>query len=169
MSQRKPRARTPKVEKTNEEGGTKEEVTKGRKRKKPMKEDGQETSDVGAGAGPATGEVDPITATIEAVLANASSIDTPKPKKARRTKKQEGTAKTPNQGANKTADDVDENDDDDSTAGNKEEFSDIVSWRLIETLYQNFNNAFCTFSQTGESNRRRVATEEQVQFPLQHG
>lgn len=158
------------MEKTNEEGGNKEEVTKGRKRKKPVKEDVQETSDAGGEAGPATGEVDSITATIEAVLANASSIDTPKPKKARRTKKQqEGTAKTPNQGANKTADDVDENDDDDSTAGNKEEFSDVVSWRLVEMFYPSLITRLCKFSQTGESNRRRVATEEQVQFPLQHG
>ncbi|XP_073325774.1 bromodomain adjacent to zinc finger domain protein 2A isoform X2 [Pagrus major] len=137
-TQRKPRVRTPKVEKTNDEGVNKGEVTKGRKRKQSVKVDVQETSDASGETGPATGEVDSITATIEAVLANASAIDVPKPKKARRMKKQqEGTAKATNQGVEKTADDVDENDDDDSTAG--------------------------------ESNRRRVATEEQVQFPLQHG
>ncbi|XP_041801441.1 bromodomain adjacent to zinc finger domain protein 2A isoform X2 [Chelmon rostratus] len=142
--QRKPRVRTPKVEKVkiDDEGGNKEEGAKGRKRKKSVKVDAKETSDVCGEAGPPTGEVDPITATIEAVLANASALDTSvdKPKKAKRVKKQDqegNVGKTPKQGGDKTADDVDENDDDSSTAG--------------------------------ESNRRRVATEEQVQFPLQHG
>ncbi|XP_044068494.1 bromodomain adjacent to zinc finger domain protein 2A isoform X2 [Siniperca chuatsi] len=141
-AQRKPRVRTPKVDKmkTDEEGGNKEEVAKGRKRKKSVKVNVKETSDVCGEARPPTEEVDPITATIEAVLANASAINTAieKPKKVKRVKKQdqEGNAvKTPKQDAEKTADD--ENDDDSSTAG--------------------------------ESNRRRVATEEQVQFPLQHG
>ncbi|XP_076596544.1 bromodomain adjacent to zinc finger domain protein 2A isoform X2 [Chaetodon auriga] len=143
-AQRKPRVRTPKVEKvkTDEEGGNKEEGTKGRKRKKCMKVDVKETSDACGEAGPPTGEVDPITATIEAVLANASAIasSAEKPKKAKRARKQDqegNVGKTPKQGADKTADDGEENDDDSSTAG--------------------------------ESNRRRVATEEQVQFPLQHG
>ncbi|XP_051279926.1 bromodomain adjacent to zinc finger domain protein 2A isoform X1 [Dicentrarchus labrax] len=140
-AQRKSRVRTPKVEKTNEEGGVKEEGPKGRKRKKPVKVDVKETSAVCGEAGQPAGEVDPITATIEAVLANASAINTAveKPKKVKRAKKQDqdGTvAKTAKQDAEKTADDADENDDS-STAG--------------------------------ESNRRRVATEEQVQFPLQHG
>ncbi|XP_070766322.1 bromodomain adjacent to zinc finger domain protein 2A [Enoplosus armatus] len=139
-AQRKPRVRTPKVEKakTDEEGGNKEEVPKGRKRKKSVKVDVKETSDVCGEAGPPTDEVDPITATIEAVLANVSAINTAveKPKKAKRVKKQDqegNVAKTPKQ----DAENDDENDDDSSTAG--------------------------------ESNRRRVATEEQVQFPLQHG
>ncbi|KAE8293693.1 Bromodomain adjacent to zinc finger domain protein 2A [Larimichthys crocea] len=137
-AQRKPRGRTPKVEKmkTEEEGANKEEAVKGRKRKKSVRAD---TSDI---CGAPTVEVDPITATIEAVLANTSTLNTSaeKPKKVKRVKKQhqEGNVvKTPKQDPEKTADDADDNDDDSSTAG--------------------------------ESNRRRVATEEQVQFPLQHG
>ncbi|GLD50029.1 bromodomain adjacent to zinc finger domain protein 2A [Lates japonicus] len=143
-AQRKPRVRTPKVEKvkTDEEGGNKVEVASGRKRKKSLKVDVKETSGASGEAGPPAEEVDSITATIEAVLANASSLNTAvdKPKKAKRVKKQDqegNVAKTPKQDAETTADDVDENDDDSSTAG--------------------------------ESNRRRVATEDQVQFPLLHG
>ncbi|XP_035814435.2 bromodomain adjacent to zinc finger domain protein 2A isoform X1 [Amphiprion ocellaris] len=141
--QRKPRVRTPKVEKikTEEEGGAKDEAPKGRKRKKSVKVDASETSAVSGEAGPLLEEVDPITATIEAVLANASALNTAaeKPKKKRVKKQdQEGNVlKTQKQDAETTADNADENDDDSSTAG--------------------------------ESNRRRVATEDQVQFPLQHG
>ncbi|XP_029291326.1 bromodomain adjacent to zinc finger domain protein 2A [Cottoperca gobio] len=140
---RKPRARTPKVEKlkTDNEGDNKEEVAKGRKRKKSLKVDVKETSAVCGEAGPPTAEVDPITATIDAVLANTSAINTTfeKPKKAKRVKKQdqEGNLAKTRKDAETTADDVDENDDDSSTAG--------------------------------ESRQRRVATEEQVQFPMQHG
>ncbi|XP_074499875.1 bromodomain adjacent to zinc finger domain protein 2A isoform X2 [Sebastes fasciatus] len=148
--QRKRRARTPKVEKikTEEEGGHKEEVARGRKRKRSLKVEVKETSGVSGEAGPPTGEVDTVTATIEAVLANAvSAINTAldKPKKAKRAKKQDqegNVAKTPKQDVETPADDGDENDDGSSTAGNEE----------------------------GESSRqRRVATEEQVQFPMQHG
>nr|XP_020466274.1 bromodomain adjacent to zinc finger domain protein 2A isoform X1 [Monopterus albus] len=143
-SQRKPRVRTLKVEKvkTDEERDSKEEEPKGRRRRKSLKMDVQETSGVSGEAGSSTEAADSITATIEAVLANASAINTAaeKPKKARRVKKQdqEGNAvKTAKQDTEMTADDVEENDDDSSTAG--------------------------------ESNKRRVATEEQVQFPLLHG
>ncbi|XP_040905153.1 bromodomain adjacent to zinc finger domain protein 2A [Toxotes jaculatrix] len=143
-AQRKPRARTPKVEKikTEEQGGNKEEGATGRKRKKSLKVDVKETSDVSGEAGPPAEEFDSITATIEAVLANASAINTAveKPKKAKRAKKQDqegNVVKTQKQDAETAADDGDENDDDSSTAG--------------------------------ESNRRRVATEDQVQFPLMHG
>ncbi len=71
--------------------------------------------------------MDPITATIEAVLANASSIDSSavKPKKMKRAKKQDqegNVAKTAKQDPEKTAEDADENDDDSSAAGNEEEF-----------------------------------------------
>lgn len=98
-----------------EEEGNKQEVAKGRKRKKSFKVDVQETSDV-------TGEaVDTVTATIEAVLANASAITTTfeKPKKAKRVKKrdQEGNVAKIRKDAETTADDVEENDDDSSTAG----------------------------------------------------
>ncbi|XP_054464722.1 bromodomain adjacent to zinc finger domain protein 2A [Anoplopoma fimbria] len=144
-TQRKPRVRTPKVEKikTEEEGGNKEVVPKGRKRKKSLKVDVKETSGVCGEAGPSTGEVDTVTTTIEAVLANALAYTTPveKPKKAKRAKKQDqegNVAKTPKKDAETIAGDADDNDDDSSTAG--------------------------------ESNRqRRVATEEQVQFPMRHG
>lgn len=100
------------------------ELATGRKRKKSLKVDVKETSGASGEAGPPAVEVDSITATIEAVLANASSLNTAvdKPKKAKRVKKQDqegNVAKTPKQDAETTADDVDENDDDSSTAGNK--------------------------------------------------
>ncbi|XP_034550685.1 bromodomain adjacent to zinc finger domain protein 2A isoform X2 [Notolabrus celidotus] len=142
-TQRKPRGRAPKAAKveTNEEEGVKKEVgVRGRKRKKSLKVVVKGTSVCG-GAG--TGEeIDTITATIEAVLANASSLSTAvvKPKKVKRVRKQDqegNLAKTPKQDEEKTAEDADENDDDSSTAG--------------------------------ESRGRRVATEEQVQFPMRHG
>ncbi|KAM8862204.1 bromodomain adjacent to zinc finger domain protein 2A isoform 2-T8 [Spinachia spinachia] len=142
-AKRKPRARTPKVEKANanDEGGIREAVVTGRKRKKSLKADVNETSDVGAEAGPPTGEVDPIAATIEAVLANALAFTPTVVKSRKRVKKQEqqgNVAKSPKQDAEKTSNDVEDNDDDSSTAG--------------------------------ESTRqRRVATEEQVQFPMGHG
>ncbi|CAK6957513.1 bromodomain adjacent to zinc finger domain protein 2A isoform X2 [Scomber scombrus] len=142
-TQRKPRARAPKVEKIKTDGeDNKEQVAKGRKRKKSLKVDVKETSDVSGEAGPPTEEVDPITATINAVLANALTISTAvnKPKKMKRAKKQDkdgSVVKKPKQNAETTADDVEDNDDDSSTAG--------------------------------ESNKRRVATEDQVQFPLRHG
>lgn len=84
--------------------------------------DVKETSDVSGEAGTAAEEVDSVTATIEAVLANASAINTAvdKPKKAKRVKKQDqegDVVKTKKQDAETTADDVDENDDDSSTAG----------------------------------------------------
>ncbi|XP_034445587.1 bromodomain adjacent to zinc finger domain protein 2A isoform X1 [Hippoglossus hippoglossus] len=135
-AQRKPRARTPKVEKLKivAEVG----VATSRKRKKSVKVDVKETSDVSGEAGPPA-ELDTVTATIEAVLANALAFNPTgeKLKKAKRVKKQDeegNVAKTPKNEAGTAAD---ENDDDSSTAG--------------------------------ESNRRRVATEEQVQFPLSHG
>ncbi|XP_041860013.1 bromodomain adjacent to zinc finger domain protein 2A isoform X2 [Melanotaenia boesemani] len=141
-AQRKPRVRALKVEKikTDEEGGAKDGA-RGRKRKKSFKMEAKNASDVSAGAGSLTQEVDPITAAIEAVLANAAAINTAaeKPKKMKRVRKQdqEGNVTTQKRDAETTANDGDENDDDSSTAG--------------------------------ESNRRRVATEDQVQFPLQHG
>lgn len=123
--------------KTEEEGANKEEAVKGRKRKKSVRAD---TSDI---CGAPTVEVDPITATIEAVLANTSTLNTSaeKPKKVKRVKKQhqEGNVvKTPKQDPEKTADDADDNDDDSSTAGNEEEFSErgwghITSCRFVET------------------------------------
>ncbi|XP_071750698.2 bromodomain adjacent to zinc finger domain protein 2A [Centroberyx gerrardi] len=150
QAKRKPRVRTPKVEKIKnlEEGENKEEAGAkskgvGRKRKKSVKADVTETSGVCGKAGPPTEEDDPITAIIEAVLASASSTATAaeKPKKPKKAKKQgqEGNvAKIPKLDADTTANDVDDNDGDDS-------------------------------STAGEANRRRVATEEQVQFPLLHG
>lgn len=94
--------------KSNEQEGTNVEPAKGRKRKKSLKVDAHETS---GEAGPSTKEVDPITATIDAVLANASSISptVEKAKKMKRVKKQD---------AETAGDDADENDDS-STAGNE--------------------------------------------------
>lgn len=125
-----------------------------------------------------TQEVDPITAAIDAVLANASVISTAveKPKKIRRVKKrdQEGNAvTTQKQGAKTAADNVDENDDDSSTAGDGGGLY-CCFWTGCSTLINiisQHHGLFLSlmFILTGESNKRRVATEEQVQFPLQHG
>ena len=118
-SQRKPRARTPKVEKLKivAEVG----VATSRKRKKSVKVDVKETSDVSGEAGPPA-ELDSVTDTIEAVLANAATFNTTgeKLKKAKRVKKQDqegNVAKTPKHDAGAAAD---ENDDDSSTAGTEE-------------------------------------------------
>lgn len=108
--------------KTNEEAAAKEEGARGRKRKKSLKVNVKETSDMSGEAGPLMQEVDPITAAIEAVLANASALSTAieKPKKMKRVRKQdqEGNMETQKQDTKATADD-DENDDDSSTAGNE--------------------------------------------------
>lgn len=110
--------------KTDKEGDAKEEAPKGRKRQKSLKVSVKETSDVSGEAGLPTGEVDPITAAIEAVLANASAMSAAleKPKKAKRARKQDqegNVGKTKKQDADATAEDADENDDDSSTAGNE--------------------------------------------------
>lgn len=139
---RKPRVRTPKAGKmkADEERGNKEEGAVGRKGKKTLQADVKETMETSGEAGPHAQEVDPITAAINAVLANASALGTAvhKPKKMKRGKKQgqDGSGACSQKRDAEAA--ADENDDDDS-------------------------------STAGESNRRRVATEEQVQFPLQHG
>lgn len=134
QTQRKPRGRTPKI-KTNEEnkGDIAKEKGATRKRKKCLKEEAVD----GLGMpGSVIDELDPIAATIEAVLANASALGTcvEAPKKIKRVKKQDqdGCAD-----ASTAAEDGEDHKDDSST--------------------------------TGESNKRRVATEEQVQFPLLHG
>lgn len=123
---RKPRVRTPKAEKmkTDEEGGMKEEGAVGRKRKKMLKVDVKETKEASGEADSLAQEVDPITAAINAVLANASALSTvvQKPKKMKRVRKQDqdGSAVgAQKRDAETTADDADENDDS-STAGNKE-------------------------------------------------
>lgn len=125
MTQRKPRARTPKVvkEKTEETDGNKDEPPKGRRRKRPAKAEATEKPDASGKAETTTEEMDPIMATIEAVLANLAAIDTSAFNKARRTKKQQqedGQAgKSLKQDGQKSAADDLENDDDSSTAGNK--------------------------------------------------
>lgn len=93
----------------------KTEEAKGRKRKKPVKQDMKDSSDTAGAAGPPAGEIDPITATIEAVLANAASIDTSveKLKKMKRTKKCQEASK---QDGEKSAEDDDN--EDGSAAGN---------------------------------------------------
>lgn len=80
-----------------------------------------ETSDVSGAAAPPTGDVDPITATIEAVLADALAFTPTVVKAKKRVRKQDqqgNVAKTPKQDGEKTANDAEENDDDSSTAGN---------------------------------------------------
>ncbi|KAJ3586897.1 hypothetical protein NHX12_013289 [Muraenolepis orangiensis] len=144
-AQRKPRARTPKVDKIKKPKGEGGEATKvkavGRKRKKPLKEDAKDMSAVSLATGTPAGEVDPIAAIIEAVLARASEASSAgenlkKPKKVKKQSQDGSAAKLPKLDAEAAA--AEENDADDS-------------------------------STAGETNRRRVATEEQVQFPLLHG
>lgn len=103
--------------KTEEADGTKEEPAKGRRRKRPAKAEATAAPDPSGKAEAAAKEMDPIMATIEAVLAKAAAMDTSAFKKARRTKKQQGDAQK-RDGEKSTADDL-ENDDDSSTAGNK--------------------------------------------------
>lgn len=69
----------------------------------------KDASDTAGATGPPAGEIDPITATIEAVLANAASIDTSVEKltKMKRTKKGQEVRK---QDGEKSAED-DDNDD----------------------------------------------------------
>ncbi|XP_072306374.1 bromodomain adjacent to zinc finger domain protein 2A [Eucyclogobius newberryi] len=134
--QRKPRGRTPKTKTSdgseNQEDGAKPKVT--RKRKRVPKEGASVLS---------MDELDSISATIDAVLANAATLctDVEKPKKKRRKKQQQQEGDVVEKGAkpnaDTTAEDGEEHEDDGSTAG--------------------------------DSSKRRVATEEQVQFPLQHG
>jgi len=100
------------------------EVAKGRRRKKPVKVDVKETSGGCGEAGPPAAQVDTVTDTIEAVLADALAFAAAveKPKKSKRAKKRDqqgNVAKTPKQDAETVADEVEENDDDSSTAGNE--------------------------------------------------
>lgn len=137
QAQRKPRGRTPKI-KADEEDGPKPKVS--RKRKKASKDEPTEDGEPGETVpGSVTDELDPIAATIEAVLASVMTLtaaDLEKPKKKRRKKHQpEGSAteQEAKPDAETTADDGEDHEDD------------------------------------GDSSKRRVASEEQVQFPLQHG
>lgn len=137
-TQRKPRARTPKAEKpkTEEADGVKEEPAKGRRRKRPAKAEATPAPDPTGKAEAATEEMDPIMATIEAVLAKAAAMDTSAFKKAKRTKKQQqqqGDAQKPD-GEKSTADDL-ENDDDSSTAGNEVVGGGIGMWCGVMQLY----------------------------------
>nr|XP_057908122.1 bromodomain adjacent to zinc finger domain protein 2A isoform X2 [Doryrhamphus excisus]XP_057908123.1 bromodomain adjacent to zinc finger domain protein 2A isoform X2 [Doryrhamphus excisus]XP_057908124.1 bromodomain adjacent to zinc finger domain protein 2A isoform X2 [Doryrhamphus excisus] len=144
-AKRKPRGRTPKVEKikAEEEGDNSGVVPKGRRRRRVSlkAEPVKETPDKCEHTGPTSEEMDSITATIEAVLANPSAItspfDKPKMKRARKQDQVGKNKKLPKQDAETAASDADENEEEISTAG--------------------------------ESHRRRVATEQQVQFPLMHG
>lgn len=127
-TQRKPRARTPKVEKVKKTGaadGTKEEPTKGRRRKRPAQAETAEAPDTSGKAETTTEEMDPIMATIEAVLAKAAAMDTSAFKKARTTKNQRDAQKQ--DGEKSTANDL-ENDENSSTAGNKRWQVEGMSW-----------------------------------------
>ncbi|XP_054639345.1 bromodomain adjacent to zinc finger domain protein 2A isoform X2 [Dunckerocampus dactyliophorus] len=144
-AKRKPRGRTPKVEKikAEEEDDDNVVVAKGRRRRRASvkAEPVIETADKCEKTGSTSEEMDSITATIEAVLANPSAIsspfDKPKMKRARKQNQVGKDMKPPKQDAETAASDPDDNEDQSST--------------------------------TGESHRRRVATEQQVQFPLMHG
>lgn len=138
--QRKPRVRSTTVEKmaTVVEGENKEEGAKAkveeRKRKKSLKVDLKETSGTCAEAGPPTEALDPISATIEAVLARAAASNTTveKPKKPKRAKKRGQEAivvKIPKQEVERTADG--EENDDDSSAGIKECFETSVGFKGV--------------------------------------
>ncbi|XP_077404802.1 bromodomain adjacent to zinc finger domain protein 2A [Vanacampus margaritifer] len=142
---RKPRSRTPKVEKIKpEKGANKEEGPKGRKRKASLRPDqikGKlEECDQ---TPPPSEEIDSITAAIDAVLANMSAISSPfeKPKKKRMRKQvhNEKELSALNVNAGPAASDAEDNGEESSTLDK------------------------------GERTRRRVATEQQVQFPLLHG
>lgn len=102
--------------KTEEADGTKEEPAKGRRRKSRPAE--AAAPDPSGKTETAAEEMDPIMATIEAVLAKAAAMDTSAFKKARRTKKQQQGDAQKQDGEKSTADDLD-NDDDSSTAGNR--------------------------------------------------
>ncbi|XP_061699307.1 bromodomain adjacent to zinc finger domain protein 2A isoform X3 [Syngnathoides biaculeatus] len=144
-AKRKPRSRTSKGEKVKAKGGDdKEEIFKGRKRKATLRpEQAKGTLDECGQTQPPSEEIDSITATIEAVLANPSAITSPfdKPKMMKRMKKPEQVKKdmTTLKDAGATASDAEDNEEESSPAGK------------------------------GEPCRRRVATEQQVQFPLLHG
>ena len=91
----------------------------GRKRKKPLKE---EAKDVSQTAGPPTGELDPISAIIEAVLARASEASSAdetlkKPKKAKKQGQEGSAAKVPKLQADAAEEEVENDADDSSTAG----------------------------------------------------
>ncbi|KAM9829304.1 bromodomain adjacent to zinc finger domain protein 2A isoform X6 [Syngnathus typhle] len=138
---RKPRGRTLKVEKINaEEGDIKEEGPKKRQRKASLRPEQVQGK---CGQTPPE-EIDSITAAIDAVLANTSAISSPfdKPKTFKRTKKQEQDGKNTTASkddAGAAASDAEDNEEESATAGK------------------------------GEPIRRRVATEQQVQFALLHG
>ena len=94
----------------------------GRKRKKPLKEEAKDTSDFSQAVGPPTGEVDPISAIIEAVLARASEASSPdetlkKPKKARKQGQEGSAAKVPKLQVDAAEEEVENDADDSSTAG----------------------------------------------------
>ncbi|KAK7881660.1 hypothetical protein WMY93_030069 [Mugilogobius chulae] len=147
QTERKPRGRKPKIktsdESENQEGDAKPKIS--RKRKKIPKDEALE-SEFGAPSVLSLDELDSISATIEAVLANAATLcpDVEKPKKKRRRRQQ------PQEGEAAEETEVVDKPDADTTAENAEEHEDEGST-------------------AGDSSKRRVATEEQVQFPLQHG
>ncbi|XP_034028715.1 bromodomain adjacent to zinc finger domain protein 2A isoform X2 [Thalassophryne amazonica] len=148
LEQRKPRVRIPKdkkmksdVEGVNVNKGDEGKMMR-RKRKKFFTVDVKETSDLQGVAGAPSREVDSITATIDAVLASTSTIHTvaEKSRKLKMVKKED-----------------------------QEGYMVITPKQDAETTPNDNEDIDDDSSNTGETNRRRVATEEQVQFPLQHG
>ncbi|XP_077368794.1 bromodomain adjacent to zinc finger domain protein 2A isoform X2 [Festucalex cinctus] len=144
-AKRKPRGRTPKAEQLKAEGGdNKEEVPKGRKRKASLRpEQIKGKLDECDQTQPPSEEIDSITAAIDAVLANipaiSSSFEKPKKKRMRKQVHNEKDMSALNVDAGPAAGDAEDHEDESSTVDK------------------------------GERIRRRVATEQQVQFPLLHG
>uniref|UniRef100_A0AAV2LZN8 Bromodomain adjacent to zinc finger domain protein 2A n=1 Tax=Knipowitschia caucasica TaxID=637954 RepID=A0AAV2LZN8_KNICA len=143
QTQRKPRGRKPKIKTSdnieNPVDGGTPKVS--RKRKKIPNGDSTET-ECGASSLLTLEELSSISATIDAVLANVATLctDVEKPKKKRR-KKQQQPEGAVEEGAKPDAN---------TTAEDGEDHEDDGST-------------------AGEPGKRRVASEEQVQFPLQHG
>lgn len=106
--------------------------------------------------------MDSITATIEAVLASASALapSYQKIKKAKRLKKEEQDGNVPK---DQKAEDAEENDD--GSGNNTGLFFVCVFCFNLMVITANSVH----LHRTGDTNRRRVATEEQVQFALLHG
>lgn len=78
-----------------------------------MKQDVKDASDTAGATGPPAGEIDPITATIEAVLANAASIDTSM-ERLKKTKRAKKCQEAPKRDGEKSTED---DNDDGSTTG----------------------------------------------------
>lgn len=141
QAQRKPRGRTPKI-KTSEEGENAVDGAKvkvPRKRKKASKDEQTEAGPGETEAVSTADELDSIAATIEAVLASVATLSAAELEKPKKKRRKK-------QQPEESTTEQEPKADAETTADDGEEHED-----------------------DGESGKRRVASEEQVQFPLQHG